>query len=209
LIGRGYCTLKATCCSTLPPSCTAIPRWGIWNVIRNGRSGKGRGQWYRFLRWLLTLLGFAGTARAQSNVREMVNDQGIVTQGQVGSNFIIQHIPASIEIGEALPTLKNQDGSYKLQSIFKLDALSPSRALVVSVRKEDVAPPQGDTLGVLDSFGFSQKGTGTAARAPSDPPMSTIFRRCKLRRQGSILFTRRCRIWKPSHASCLSSNEFS
>jgi hypothetical protein len=112
---------------------------------------------------LLPLVAFAGTARAQSNVRETVNDQGIVTQGQVGSNFIIQHIPASIEIGEALPTVKNQDGSYKLQSIFKLDALSPSRALVVSVRKEDVVPPQGDTLGVLDSFGFSQKGTGTAA----------------------------------------------
>jgi hypothetical protein len=112
---------------------------------------------------LLTLSPSGGAARAQNKVGEIINDQGVVTQGQVGNNFIIQQMPPSIEMGEGLPTVKNQDGTYTLQSIFRLRAMSPSNALVVSVRKEDVAPPQGNTLGILNSFGFSQNGAGTTA----------------------------------------------
>jgi hypothetical protein len=110
---------------------------------------------------LLTLFASTGAAMAQPKSGEIINDQGVVTQGQVGKNYIIEHMPPSIQIGESLPTVKNPDGTYTLQSMFRLHAISPPNALVVSVKKEDVAPPQGGSFGILDSFGFGQNGTGT------------------------------------------------
>jgi hypothetical protein len=88
----------------------------------------------------------------QPNVMgDVTNNQGIVTQGQIGDNYIIQFKAPTISVIGQLPPTKNPDGTFNLQLVFRIVSQSPANRLTVAVMKDDVAiPPNGPSIGSVD-----------------------------------------------------------
>jgi len=69
---------------------------------------------------------------------DVTNNQGIITQGQIGDNYIIQFKAPTVRIiGYREPT-KNSDGSFTHQLVFRLESQAPANSLLVAVKEEDV-----------------------------------------------------------------------
>ena len=67
-------------------------------------------------------------------------NQGIITQGQIGNNYIIQEKPPTIELIDSTGPTKNQDGSVSSELRFRIVSRSPANSLIVAVAKADLVP---------------------------------------------------------------------
>lgn len=69
---------------------------------------------------------------------DVIGNQGIVTQGQIGDNYVLQFVPPSVNIVGQLPPRNVGDGTYELQVVFRLDSQAQANSLAVAIVKADV-----------------------------------------------------------------------
>jgi len=101
---------------------------------------------------------------------DVINNQGIVSQGQIGNNYIIvAQKPPSVSIISESPPVKRPDGLFTLTTLIRLTTQFTPNALMVSVNKDVVAPlltgpSVGRALTMVPAVGgavVQQHGSGT------------------------------------------------
>ena len=88
----------------------------------------------------IVLILLMGGAMAQNTMGNITNNQGIITQGQVGNNYLFQFVPPTVHIVGELEPISNKDGTWTRQLIIRLNSQSPANALIVAVARSDFAP---------------------------------------------------------------------
>jgi hypothetical protein len=104
-----------------------------------------------------------GSTMAQDNkppvgntMGDVIGNQGIITQGQIGNNYLFQFIPPTIKIVSQLPPRKLDDGTYEVVVIFRLESQAQANSLLVAIVKEDIIV----TPGPLGGFRLTMNGGG-------------------------------------------------
>ncbi len=91
---------------------------------------------------------------AQNTMGPVIGNTGIVTQGQIGNNYIIQNSVPTVSVVGELPLVKNADGTFTKQLILKLETKSPPNGLLVGVKKDDIRSqgrrPYTNGISILD-----------------------------------------------------------
>lgn len=74
---------------------------------------------------------------------DVIDNKGIVTQGQIGDNYIFDFKPPTVTIVKQLLPRKLDDGTYEAVVIFRIDSQAQANSLLVAIVKEDiiVSPP--------------------------------------------------------------------
>jgi hypothetical protein len=120
-----------------------------------------RGPLTLYLSLILMGAAMAQNEKPPSNTMgDIINNQGIVTQGQIGDNYIIQHKAPKISFVGQLPSTTHADGSESRYLVFRIDGSSPANSLLVAVKKEDVVMPNNP---IWPSFQVRPRGGGVLA----------------------------------------------
>ena len=80
---------------------------------------------------------------ANNTIGEINNNSGIITQGQIGNNYLLSHIPPVIENVRQVGSTRNEDGTHLVELHFSLRSQVPANELLVAVASKDVVPSQG------------------------------------------------------------------
>lgn len=106
------------------------------------------------------MCAFTGEIVAQekptNTMGDISNNTGIVTQGQIGDNYVVQYKAPTISIVGSVPPTRNAAGTYDLSLIFRIVSQSPANSLIVAVREDDIVPGtaiSGESLNVFPRGG--------------------------------------------------------
>lgn len=84
---------------------------------------------------------------AQNSMGDVNGNNGIVTQGQVGNNYIIiQHPPPSVAIIGTEPIVHNGDATYTWTLRFRLSTDFAANSVLVAIKKEDIVVTNSDHM---------------------------------------------------------------
>jgi hypothetical protein len=111
----------------------------------------------------LIFLSYVTHASAQNIMGDIDKNSGIITQGQLGNNYILQGMmPPSVQFVRDLETAKDSDGVFTKSVLIRIISQTPANALIAAVRVEDVVngdPPMGPGP-VGRAFNVNPTGSG-------------------------------------------------